>query len=271
VVLNADGTERLVFGSFCDISKSTEGNCVDPDGSGPLQVGDGQFNEPWGVTVDPEGTIYVSDTWNGRIQVFDAEGNFLRKWGNFNTTNGELGDHNALFGPRGIAIDLTGNVVIADTGNKRIIRYLPTGELVSQFGGGGVIEGRFDEPTDVAIDPTDGSLLVADAWNRRIQKFAADNAFVAEWPVPGWESKDIFAKPSLVVAADGAVYATDPSFYRVFVYNRDGQVIATFGRFGTEADRFGYPNGIAADLPGGSVLVADADNARIMEFANVSP
>jgi DNA-binding beta-propeller fold protein YncE len=44
----------------------------DADGAGPLAAGDGQFFEPWGVAVDPAGNIYVADTWNGRIQVFDS-------------------------------------------------------------------------------------------------------------------------------------------------------------------------------------------------------
>ncbi len=128
--------------------------CLDPDGDGPLVSGDGQFFEPWGVAVDPAGDIYVADTWNGRIQVFDAEGAFLRKWGAFASTNGELGDPLALFGPRGLAIDLDGNLLVADTGNKRIVRFSPIGEALGQIGGGGVIAGRFEEPTDVDVDPT---------------------------------------------------------------------------------------------------------------------
>ena len=105
--------------------------------SGPLILGDGQFNQPWGVAADANGNIFVADTWNGRIQVFDKAGKFLRKWGVFNTTNGELGDANVLFGPRGIAITPDGGVLVADTGNKRIIKYTADGQLVNQIGGGG--------------------------------------------------------------------------------------------------------------------------------------
>jgi DNA-binding beta-propeller fold protein YncE len=266
VVVDAAGNEKAVFGTRCELST---GECADPDAAGPLQPGDGGFYEPWGVAVDLEGNIYVADTWNGRIQVFSSEGEFLRKWGVFNTTNGELGDPNSLFGPRGLAVDLDGNLVVADTGNKRILRYSPAGAFVDQVGGGGVIAGRFDEPTSVAVDPTDGSILVADAWNRRIQRFDTALAFVAEWAVPGWESQEIFHKPSLTVVANGDVYATDPQIYRVFVFDREGTIKATFGRFGAEANQFGLPNGIAADLPGSSVVVADADNNRVMVFATL--
>jgi DNA-binding beta-propeller fold protein YncE len=229
-----------------------------------MQTGEGQFNEPWGVAVDAEGAIYVADTWNGRIQVFDADGDFQRSWGYYNTTNGELGDPYAMFGPRGITIDADGNLLVADTGNKRIVRFAPGGEFIDQVGGGGVILGHFEEPTDVAVDPRDGSIFVADNWNRRIQKLDPGFLPLEEWPVPGWESRQIFDKPSIAVTANGDVYITDPEYYRVVVYDLNGEVKATFGDYGTEADRFALPNGIDAGLSLDSVLVADADNGRAM-------
>lgn len=264
VILDSAGNFVHAFGSTCNLADGS--GCVDPDGDGPLENGDGQFNEPWGVAVAPNGEIFVADTWNGRIQVFDRNGTFLRKWGYFNTTNGELGDAMALFGPRGIAIDLAGNVLVADTGNKRILQYDPTGVLIQQVGGGGVVGGRFEEPTGVAVSPVDGSIWVADTWNRRIQQLAPDLSFLAEFPVPSWDSRDIYMKPYLTVAANGDVYVSDPQYYRVFVYSSAGQLKASFGSFGTEPNRFGLPVGLAADLPGGAILLADAANNRVMAF-----
>ncbi len=269
VVLDREGTYVTAFGSACRLNEGEAGSCTDPDGAGPLTLGDGQFNEPWGVAVDQAGQIYVSDTWNGRIQVFDAEGRFLRKWGIFNTTNGELGDANALFGPRGIAIDLEGNLLVADTGNKRIIRFTAEGEPLQQIGGGGVVTGRFEEPVGVAVSPQDGSVYVADTWNRRIQKLSPTLEFIAEWPAPGWESQEIFNKPYLAVANNGDLYATDPQLYRVVVYAADGQLKASFGTFGTGANNFDLPTGIAIDPETDVVLVADANNNRVQAFQPV--
>jgi tripartite motif-containing protein 71 len=234
-----------------------------------LELGDGQFQEPWGIAVDAQGTIFVADTWNGRIQVFDAEGNFQRKWGYFNTTNGTLGDAMALFGPRGIAIDSAGNLLVADTGNKRILQFTPTGELVNQVGGGGVQLGSFEEPTAVAVDPRDGSVYVADAWNRRIQKLDANLQALAEWPVPSWGSEHLYYKPYLTVAGNGDVYASDPENFRVLVYNSAGGVKATFGSYGTETNRFALPNGLAWNGQNNTVSVVDADNQRILDFAGL--
>lgn len=254
------------IGSLCKMAEGAASGCVDPDGSGPLELGDGQFQEPWGIAVDAEGMIYVADTWNGRIQVFDADGNFVRKWGYFNTTNGTLGDPLALFGPRGVAIDGAGNLLVADTGNKRIVQFTSAGELVNQIGGGGVRLGNFEEPTSVAVDPRDGSIYVADAWNRRIQKFDANLQPLAEWPVPSWGSQHLYYKPYVTVAGNGDVYASDPENFRVLVYNSAGGVKATFGGYGPEMNRFGLPNGLAWSEQANLVMVVDADNQRVMDF-----
>jgi DNA-binding beta-propeller fold protein YncE len=269
VVIDANGQFARAFGSLCKIAEGEAGGCVDPDGSGPLALGDGQFQEPWGVAVAGDGTIFVADTWNGRIQVFDREGNFVRKWGYFNTTNGTLGDPLALFGPRGIAIDSGGYLLVADTGNKRIVQFTPSGDLFNQIGGGGVRLGNFEEPTAVAVDPRDGSIYVADAWNRRIQKFDVNLQPLAEWPVHSWGSQHLYHKPYLTVAGNGDVYATDPENFRVLVYNSAGGIKATFGSYGAEMNRFGLPNGVAWNAQNNMLMVVDADNQRVMNFATL--
>jgi uncharacterized protein (TIGR03663 family) len=266
VVLDATGNYLRSFGSFCNLTDPGNTPCTDPDGDGPLAVGDGQFYEPWGVAVDAEGNIYVADTWNGRIQVFAPDGTFLRRWGVFAVAGGEGGDPNALFGPRGLAFDLDGNLVVADTGNKRIVQFRPSGEYVNQVGAGGVIAGRFEEPTDVAVDPTNGTILVADSWNGRIQRFGADLAYQSEFAVPGWAGRDIFQKPGLAVGVDGTIFATDPATGQVVAYAPTGEVKYAFGGLGAGAGQLGLPNGIRVDLPANTLVVADGGNSRVVVF-----
>ncbi|MYC96742.1 MAG: TIGR03663 family protein [Caldilineaceae bacterium SB0661_bin_32] len=267
VVLNADGSFRLAFGSTCFLAEGESGDCIDPDGAGPLDVGDGQFREPWGIAVDAGGTIFVADTWNGRIQAFDSEGNFLRKWGAFSIVTEENRDPYALFGPRGLAVTPAGNLLVADTGNKRILEFSPVGEFIRQIGGGGIILGHFEEPVDIAIHPPTGNVLVSDAWNRRIQVLSADFVPLYEWLIPTWESQDIWDKPYIAAAADGTVYATDPQFAQVYVISSGGVVQSSFGRYGEDLNRFAKPTGIAIDPLTGEILVADADNHRVLVFA----
>ena len=269
VVLDRDGNFLRAFGSTCRLAEGAASGCLDPDGDGPLALGDGQFYEPWGVAVGADGKVFVADTWNGRIQVFDNEGRFVSKWGSFSSTGGELTDAFALFGPRGLAIANDGNLLVADTGNKRIIKFTPDGQLVQQIGGGGVIGGRFEEPVGLAVSPLDGSIFVADTWNHRIQKLTAALKFAGEWPVPGWESQDIVAKPYVAVTGNGDVYITDPALYRVLVYNQAGEIKASFGKFGTDPNKFDLPTGIAFDPTTNTVAVSDANNGRILTFQPV--
>jgi DNA-binding beta-propeller fold protein YncE len=269
VVLDRAGAFLNAFGSHCNLGDPTNTPCQDPDGAGPLALGDGQFYEPWGVAVDAAGAIYVADTWNGRIQVFDSQGNFLRKWGAFATTNGELGDARALRPPR--HDDHAGWQPGCGRHGQQARRalYRPSGEFVNQMGGGGVVAGRFEEPTDVKVDPTDGSLLVADAWNQRVQRFSPDLQFLAEFPVPGWAGRDVLQKPGLTVTAAGDIYVTDPATFFVIGFDRSGAVRGAFGGAGSEPTQFGLPNGIAADLAGGLLVVADGGNSRVMEFSEL--
>lgn len=268
VVLDGAGALLRTFGSHCALSEGAASGCDTESGPEP---GDGQFFEPWGVAVGPDGTIYVADTWNGRIQAFDADGRFLRKWGYFASAGGELTDPGALFGPRGIAVDNQGNVLVADTGNKRIVHYTPEGEFINQVGGGGVVPGRFEEPTDLSIDRQTGFVFVADSWNRRVQAFSADLEPLADWPVPGWESRQIFHKPYITRDGAGNIYVTDPAQFRVVVLSPLGEVTASLGRYGTEGNTFGLPTGIAYDPVANLILVADGDNNRVVAFSPVEP
>ncbi len=178
-----------------------------PDGSMPSEWGEfgeaqGQFNEPWGIAIAADGTVYVADTWNHRIQAFDAEGVPINSWGSFVSTEGGLGQPGVFWGPRGVAIDNNGNLLVTDTGNKRVEVFDPDGGFITQFGGGGVEAGFLEEPVGIAVGP-DGSVYVADTWNQRIQQFDSSYQFVREWPVPGWEGEDIFNKPYLTVDQAG--------------------------------------------------------------------
>jgi uncharacterized protein (TIGR03663 family) len=263
VVLNRDGTFRLAFGSSCTLSQGRAGGCLDLDGPGPREFGDGQFHEPWGVAISPSGEIYIADTWNGRIQVFDAHGQFLAKWGRFGQAGSvdPTADPHVLYGPRGVAFDGRGELLVSDTGNKRLLRFGPKGEPLSQTGGAGAILGRFAEPVGLAVDHPNGSVYVADAWNRRIQRLDRELRAVAEWPVPSWESRRALDKPYLAADDAGRIYASDPAHSRILVYSQAGQVEGSL-----RIDAGSRPLGVALDLVNHTLLVADQANNRVLVF-----
>ncbi len=228
---------------------------------------DGQLKEPWGIAVGLNGDIYVADTWNHRVQVFTADGAYKAKWGNSRlvpTLNEAPGD---FFGPRGIAVDPQGQVLVTDTGNHRIQRFSPTGQFMGAYGGRGAGEGLLAEPVGIAVDRT-GNIYVADTWNHRVQKLDPRGAYAAQWLVFGWESESVVNKPGLALDADGSVYVTDPEGQRVIKFSPAGQVTAVFGKPGRDLASLALPTGLAV-TPNGEVLVADSQNNRVLRFAPV--
>lgn len=230
----------------------------------------GQFQEPWGLAVDDQGQVYVTDTWNHRIQVFDGDGTFVRQWGSHSQAQNLDSNTAKLFwGPRDIAIDDQGRVLVMDTGNKRVQVFTTDGEFLTMFGGFGVGPGQMNEPVGVAVAP-EGRIYVADTWNQRVQAFDADFAFDMTWEIDGWRGESVVNKPYIAVDGAGRVYVTDPEGFRVLAFTADGQPVAVFGQVGTGVGSFNLPTGIAVDVEG-HIYVADADNHRIMKFAPLSP
>ena len=133
------------FGSLCAIA--TNFGCVDPDGPGPLELGDGQFRGPSDVIVNSQGKIIVADQSNQRVQVFDSSGNFLSKFGSRCTLflnlgcvdpDGpgplELGDGQFSLAFK-LGIDKFDNIYVTDAGgNNRIQVFDSSGNFLRIVG-----------------------------------------------------------------------------------------------------------------------------------------
>ena len=252
----SDGSLLQQWGSFADAFS----------GDAPI----GTFNEPWGVAVGPDGSVYVSDTWNHRIQKFTKDGTPIKMWGQYGQpVPGVPESASSFWGPRGIAIDGKGNVLVADTGNKRIVVFDKDGNYITEFGSAGFDPGQFDEPVGVAVGLS-GTVYVTDTWNQRVQAFtpSEDGTFyfpTRQWDVNGWFGQSLDNKPFIAVDANENVFVTDPEGYRIIEFTSDGQFIRTWGDFGNAPNEIGLAAGVAVDQSG-FVWVTDAGNNRILKY-----
>jgi DNA-binding beta-propeller fold protein YncE len=252
----SDGSLLHEWGAFADAVT----------GNAPI----GTFNEPWGVAVGPDGSVYVTDTWNHRVQKFTRDGQPLAMWGQYGQpVPGNPASLSSFWGPRGIAVDSNGNVFVADTGNKRIVIFDKDGNYLTEFGSAGFAPGQFDEPVGIAIAPN-GTVYVTDTWNQRVQAFtpSEDGKFyfpTLQWDVNGWFGQSLDNKPFIAVGGNGDVFITDPEGYRVIEFTADGQFVRTWGDFGNGPDEIGLAAGITVDQQG-FVWVTDAGNNRILKY-----
>jgi ABC-type Fe3+ transport system permease subunit/DNA-binding beta-propeller fold protein YncE len=123
----------------------------------------GQFNRPEGLCVDAQDRLYVADSCNHRIQVFDNEGHFLRQFGRPGHGRGELSY------PYDVAVDRAGRCYVCEFGNNRVQVFDTNGAPLEILGGAGAGPGRFANPWGLALDPAE-NLYVADSQNHRVQK-----------------------------------------------------------------------------------------------------
>ncbi len=233
-------------------------------GIGEFGAGPGQFNEPWGMTADEE-HLYVADTWNGRIQKFTLDGEFVTAWGTFEIpAEGETGELK-FYGPRSVTLLGNDQLAIMDTGNHRIQITTRNGDYVSQVGSNGFDLGQFSEPVGI-ISAENGSIYVAEAWNRRVQVLSSDLQPLYDIPIDAWEGNSLDNKPYIAADPSGQLYVTDPEGSQILIFNSAGDYVGRFGRYGTDLSSFNLPTGISID-DAGNVYVADTNNGRILKFA----
>ncbi len=252
----SDGTLLNQWGSFADILQ----------GDAPI----GTFNEPWGVAVGPDGSVYVTDTWNHRVQKFTSDGKPVKTWGQYGQPVIEdPASASSFWGPRGIAVDSRGQVFVADTGNKRIVIFDKDGNYLTEFGTAGFDPGQFDEPVGVAVSPN-GTVYVTDTWNQRVQAFVRNETGdfyipTIQWDVKAWFGQSLDNKPFIAVGSNEHVFITDPEGYRIIEFTPSGEFVRTWGTFGSGPAEIGLAAGIAVD-PQGFVWVTDAGNNRILRY-----
>jgi DNA-binding beta-propeller fold protein YncE len=124
----------------------------------------GDFAKPTGLAVDGDGNLYVCDTLNNRIEIFDADGKFV-------STFGKAGDGPGYFArPKGVAIDSDGHIWVADGMQDKVQVFNQEWQLLITFGGHGLLPGMFQGLAGIATDKNN-RVFTSEIFPGRVQQF----------------------------------------------------------------------------------------------------
>jgi len=125
----------------------------------------GDFSKPTGLAVDGDGNLYVCDTLNNRIEIFDADGTFIQSYGK----NGDAPPNFAR--PKGITIDSDGHIWIADGVQDRVQVFNKEWQLLITFGGHGWLPGQFSGLVNITSDNKRNRIITSEIYPGRLQEF----------------------------------------------------------------------------------------------------
>jgi DNA-binding beta-propeller fold protein YncE len=197
--------------------------------------GAGGLSKPINITIDTDGTRYVTDTERKVVVVFDRNDRYVR-------TLGEKGQ----FKPVDVAI-AGDRLYVSDAANMKIhVLDKITGETLFDFGRAGDRPGYFMHPTNLAIG-FDETLYVTDTNNFRIQHFTLDGEFIRSLGKIG-VSPGKFARPKgVALDRDGRIYIVDAAFENVQVLDNDGTPLTVFGSPGSGSGAINLPTVVKVD------------------------
>ncbi len=251
--------------SFAQVKKFGLDGVELPPVIGEYGTGDGQFKDPQGIAVSPDGSkLYVADTYNNRIQIFNTSDNsFQAKFGSSSQQSG------GFLNPYQTALSKDNTkLYVADSGNHRIqIFNTSDNSYVGEFGSLGSAPGQFSTPYALTVSPDGTKLYVADLSNNRIQIFnTSDNSFVSSLGVTG-SGNGQFSNPyGVTFSEDGSkFYVVDLSNNRIQIFNTsDNSYVGKFGSAGAGDGQLSTPRAIL--ISGGKIFVSDTGNNRVQVF-----
>ncbi len=126
---------------------------------------DAEFNLPTSVAVGPDGRVYVTDTMNYRVQVFDADLKFIKQFGSLGVRPGQFRR------PKGIAVDAENVVYVTDSDFNNFQMFTSDGQPLMWVGQMGERPGEMLLPAGIAVDRPHRRIVVCEQFNKRVQVF----------------------------------------------------------------------------------------------------
>jgi sugar lactone lactonase YvrE len=249
----AEGTNRI------DRFDAT-GNLFQSFGRGGDGIGEFRFGAGGGGPSPAGGglaiagnSIYVSDSFNDRIQRFNLDG----------SGGAEIVSPGLLAYPRGLTVDGL-RLLVADDKHHRIAVFDIGGRFLRTFASGpGAAPGQLNAPFGIAVDGP-GRVFVADDLNHRVVRFGPKSSYPykARWGSYGTRPGELAYPRAIAVDGAGTLYVTNTGNDRIDVFDRGGKLLRSFGSSGRGTGQFNTPTGVGADAAGFR-FVADSVNGRV--------
>jgi sugar lactone lactonase YvrE len=195
----------------------------------------GAMKKPINITVEPDGTKYVTDTGRNQILVFDADDRFVRAYG--------APDQ---FKPIDVLV-VEDRLYVSDLLHHQIqVLDKTSGNTLFSFGKAGSGEQELFQPTSLALGP-DRGLYISDSGNFRIQKYSLNGEFIRSYGSIG-DAVGHFARPKgIAVDRAGRIYIVDAAFENVQIFDKHGTPLMFFGQPGDQRGNINLPTDIIID------------------------
>lgn len=218
------------------------------------------FYGPDNIVFDAAGNAYITDNDHKshfRVLKVSPQGTRIAEWRVFRDVQGRSS------GPEGIAIAPDGNIFVTDGGELRVLKFSPTGKLLTSIGSK---RPWFHDLGHVAVDSA-GYIYVAEGGANRIQKFSSDGQRVAVWQRSKGDELDQWNTPeTIAVRSDGSLVVEDAGNHRIVVIStHTGRTQFVFGSRGKGPGQFVEDEGSGVDQEG-NIYVSDWTLHRVQKF-----
>lgn len=218
------------------------------------KTGGGKLTKPSGIAIDERGRIYICDSSDHYVRVFDPQGSFIKEFKNIQGGDGGL---------QGIAIDSTGLLYLSDVSNSCLqVFQSDIGVWVRRVGEKGDEPGQLQLPSGLASDRIN-RIYVVDYGTCKVSIFNKSGAVVRTFGKKG-SQKGMFNVPrGIAVDKHDRIYVLDSLNHRIQVFGSAGDWLYTFGTVGNGPDEFLGPSGLSIDNENNLLFVADKGNRRV--------
>jgi sugar lactone lactonase YvrE len=225
------------------------------------------MNGPKNLALAPDGSMYVADTNNHRIQKFDASRNFVQEWGSMGEAPGQFNE------PWGITVGPDGNVYVADTWNHRIQKFDAQGNFIAQWGVFNDVGTNWNQnllelygPRAIVAD-AQGNLWVSDTGNERIIEYSPEGVPLGAHGGIGAEPGQFIEQVGITMDADGNFYVADTWNNRIQVFDAAFNPMRQIPVQAWDTQSVVNKPYIAVDADK-NIYVTDPEGYRIIKYSN---